>query len=617
MKSTNLFLFITLFFHSIFAQNLVPNPSFENSLPLECLECQHSQEKFAATMNSWNGLPVGATICDCNYKRKAHETNYKYSEICPKNILPQDGCKMIEMNYVPVCLDWDHDTRGCGTNVASLLKEKLQMGKQYKVSFWVYIPSSKDPGFEKHIGFTLFPKKIRNPINALISQNQFQIDTIIHNQWYQVSWNIQPTCLLQFLVLGVFRGIDGPPVHNINRPWNNYYFIDNIAIEELNPIAGEPIEDVTFFCKPELVPGLSVKAEVKGASIYFESGESQISDLYGMELDSFAIRAKQNPKSTFSISGHTDNVGSGYIELSQSRIDAVLSYLETEHQIPSLRFIMLPKGISEQKNLNKTEANKQANRRVDIQQRDDKIEHVIYRNMLNYVFDNNTKQAYKALNIWMHLAPQKRKLLMLEDPRIDILKSGPRWADIQERVKKSYKEFTAGINLSYSLDSLWAADQKPRTLKYYIENLNAYIASMDSLQTRWDVNYMINDSEVEEMDQTNLIALNKLIGHDSWVKQSQVGERAAKGAFLIIQHSTDIDPLEFYLPRIESSCIEGEAPWNYYALMYDRIQVYQGLPQRYGTQNKVIGEKQELYPLEDSSKVNEWRNEIGLSPLQF
>jgi len=615
MKSAYLFLFINLFHQPTFAQNLVPNPSFEKSLPLECLDCQHSQEKFAGTMFSWGGLPLGTIICDCNYERKSYETDYKYSETCPKNIDPQDGCNMIQMSYKPQCMDWDHDTKGCATYIASLLKEKLKMGNQYEVSFWLYIPTPKDPSFEKHIGFTLFPDKIRNPKNAMIPQNQFQIDTIIHNQWYQVSWNIQPTCPLQFLVLGVFRGIEGPPVHNINRPGNNYYFIDNVAVEEIDPSAGEPIEDVTFFCKPDLIPGLSIKAEVEGASVYFESGESQITDLYRMELDSFAVRAKQNPKTTYSINGYTDNIGSGFIELSQRRIDAVLTYLDSVHHIPNLRFIAFPKGISNPKSTNSSEIGRQDNRRVDIQQRDDKIENVIYRNMLDYVFINDPTSAYKALNIWLHLAPQKSKLLMLEDPRINILKSGPRWTKIKNRVIKSYEEFHAGVDLSYSLDSLWAEDQKPRTLKYYVENLNAYIASMDSLQKRWDVNYIINDSEAEKMDQTNLIALKKLIGHDSWVKQSEVGERAAKGAFLVIQHSRDIELLESYLPLIKASCMEGEAPWNYYALMYDRIQIHKNLPQRYGTQFKANGDVKEMYPLEDASRVNTWRNEIGLAPL--
>jgi len=615
MKFSFLIPLFILFWQSIFAQNLVKNFSFEQSQALDCLSCNIHEDEFSKKMYPWNNLNTQTTICDCTYPKKANEGDYKFKEVCPKNVAAQDGCKMIQMKYMPQCMDWDHTTRGCASYLGSLLKEKLQMGKKYKISFWLYIPAPKDPDFEKHIGFTLFPKKIRNPVGAMIPQNVFQIDTIMYNQWYPVSWNIQPTCPLQYLVLGVFRGVEGPPVHNINRPGNNYYFIDNVVVKEITVKEETLLKDVSFFCKPELIPGLTVRAEVKGASVYFESGASKITIRYQPELDSFAIRARQNPKTTFTISGHTDNVGSDHLSLSQSRIDEVLSYLEIKHKIPKLRFIMLPKGISNPKNGNNSEADRQANRRVEIQQRDYKLEDVIYRNMLTYVFQNNIKQAYKALNIWLHVAPQKRKLLMLNDPRIGVLKNDPRWNNIQKRVRESYDIFPAGIHLSYSLDSLWAEDQKSRTLKYYIENLGTYIYAIDSLKTQWDVHFTINTTEQENTDQAHLEALKKLIGADKWVKQSEVGERAASGTFFIIQHSMDINLLESCLPLLKDCCLEGEAPWKYYAMMYDRLQVNKDLPQRYGTQYKVVGDQQELFPLENKTRVNEWRNEIGLPGL--
>jgi hypothetical protein len=51
--------------------------------------------------------------------------------------------------------------------------------------------------------------------------------------------------------------------------------------------------------------------------------------------------------------------------------------------------------------------------------------------------------------------------------------------------------------------------------------------------------------------------------------------------------------------------------------MYDRIQVSENKPQRYGSQVHLDPNtnKDELYPLEDESKVDEWRKEIGMQPL--
>jgi hypothetical protein len=51
--------------------------------------------------------------------------------------------------------------------------------------------------------------------------------------------------------------------------------------------------------------------------------------------------------------------------------------------------------------------------------------------------------------------------------------------------------------------------------------------------------------------------------------------------------------------------------------MYDRSRFNENKPQRYGTHTKY-NEKtnsEELYPLEDETKVDEWRKELGLPPL--
>lgn len=608
--------FILLLLNFGTAQNLVSNPSFENNEPIDCLTCHHSEAVFSEKMPGWDRLAGWhSTICDCDYKKKSSEGPYKYSEICPlEKIQPKDGCTMMQMDYVPQCLDFDHVTSGCSSYLGTLLNKKLEMGKKYEVSYWLYIDEPKDPDYEKHIGFTLFPDKIRNLKGALIPQNVFQIDTTIHNQWYQVKWNIQPTCPLQYLVLGVYRGINGPPVHHINRPGNNYFFIDDVQVSEIDSGTLINQEDVTFFCKPELIPGLSVKAEVKGLSTYFDSGEDLLSDKSKIELDSFAARAKRAPNSTFVISGHTDNIGSDHKALSKNRISSVLTYLETKHEIPNLRFIALPKGIENPKDSNTNEAGRKVNRRVDIKQRDYDLEAVVYRNMLEHVFRNNNIEAFNALNVWLHFAKQKSKLLMIVDPRIEQLKTNKQWSQIKSRVKKSYEKFPEK-KLAYSLDSLWAEDQKGRTLEFYVENLGTYIHHIDSTNVTWNVNFEFTETETNKRDSRHLTALFDVIDKGVWAKISEVGDRAATGQFLIIQHSMDVDLLNLYLPKLKALCLVGEAKWKYYALMYDRLQTIQDLPQRYGTQYRNVGDEKVLLPLEDASKVDDWRNEIGLEPL--
>jgi len=74
-----------------------------------------------------------------------------------------------------------------------------------------------------------------------------------------------------------------------------------------------------------------------------------------------------------------------------------------------------------------------------------------------------------------------------------------------------------------------------------------------------------------------------------------------------------------YISMFEKCCRENEANWQQYALMFDRMRMNQDKPQRFGTHSYLDpskGRTDELYPLENESKVDDWRKEIGLEPLK-
>ena len=89
------------------------------------------------------------------------------------------------------------------------------------------------------------------------------------------------------------------------------------------------------------------------------------------------------------------------------------------------------------------------------------------------------------------------------------------------------------------------------------------------------------------------------------------------GAYLVAMHSND-GAQKKYLPAIKAVCEAGELPWVRYANMYDRSLFNENLPQRYGTHTRYNEQtkSEELYPLADESRVDEWRKEIGLPPLR-
>lgn len=595
----------------IFGQNLVPNPGFEDHLPTQS-QVFTEDVQFTATMKNWHIMNSHARICDCGHKMTADDIYYRACRL--DKVKPIDGCTMMELSYGANCLDWEHETRGCSSYLGTKLTKPLEVGKTYEISFWINALKPDDPAFIKNIGFNLFPNEVRNKNGGLFDCSSFHIDSIVYENWVQVKWHVRPLCRLRYLVLGVFRGNGGPPVHR--SPTYNVFYLDNIGVRELD-ISHVAELAVTPFCRCPNSNDSDSLGMVEGVNCYFELGNHALTEVVMASLDSFALRAKASPRTTFIITGHTDSTGENHQVLAASRVEAVLQYLEEKHRIPRLRFANYSLGEKLPLASNRTAEGRQYNRRGSITQCEVPAENILYRHVLAAVFEGDKSSAFKRLHLWVSLAPIRKMIWMLFDPRIDELKQDKRWKDVVRKIRASYKVFKKP-ELAFKLDSLWAEDQKARTLKYYIENLNTYFASMDSQDVRLNVFFKEAINNEYSSDTTHYSTLINIIGDTEWPKLSEVGERAAKAAFLIVDHQTDPSILMHFLPILEARCQEGEADWLHFATMYDRLQVMQGKPQRYGTQFRMMNDnpqKLELYPLENDLEVNEWRKMLGLPPI--
>lgn len=69
---------------------------------------------------------------------------------------------------------------------------------------------------------------------------------------------------------------------------------------------------------------------------------------------------------------------------------------------------------------------------------------------------------------------------------------------------------------------------------------------------------------------------------------------------------------------IKELCLDSEARWESYALMYDRVQISQDKPQLYGSQVRYneATKKNEFFPIEDEANVNKRRAEMGMPPIE-
>lgn len=121
---------------------------------------------------------------------------------------------------------------------------------------------------------------------------------------------------------------------------------------------------------------------------------------------------------------------------------------------------------------------------------------------------------------------------------------------------------------------------------------------------------------LEEVHRANSSRLRQIIAVFGWPGFTLVGERGATASWRIALHSiTEPDFMRRCRDLIDAASQAQEAPRWQFAIIDDRIRVYEGRPQKFGTQLKWSAEGVEPYPLEDQSSVNSMRMQVGLPPL--
>ncbi len=122
--------------------------------------------------------------------------------------------------------------------------------------------------------------------------------------------------------------------------------------------------------------------------------------------------------------------------------------------------------------------------------------------------------------------------------------------------------------------------------------------------------------EMGKVDADNTGYLIQLIKEFGWIDADRFGAVPSNNAFLLVQHSGNLSLMSTALPLIKKDVVAKKLDAQPYALLYDRLMLYTGEKQRYGTQLSQ-NEKGELVlgGMEDQARVEEFRKEIGLFPL--
>lgn len=120
--------------------------------------------------------------------------------------------------------------------------------------------------------------------------------------------------------------------------------------------------------------------------------------------------------------------------------------------------------------------------------------------------------------------------------------------------------------------------------------------------------------EMQRVDKINQEQICQILDTRGLVGKEKVGN--AVGTFwTIIQHS-DLETQKKYLPLFQAGAQKGDITQEGVAMMEDRINMFEGKPQRYGSQLTDDGKGGwVVYQLQDASRVDEWRQAIGMEPL--
>jgi hypothetical protein len=193
------------------------------------------------------------------------------------------------------------------------------------------------------------------------------------------------------------------------------------------------------------------------------------------------------------------------------------------------------------------------------------------------------------------------------DPDLNNIHKDKRWDELVTLVKQNKEKAEINLNkpLATILDTVMIDDQKGRQ---DIDNIEAkYGRDSKEIKKLWKT--------IAIKDSINLIKVTQILDKYGWLGADKIGANGNTALFLVIQHA-DIKVQEKYLPMMREAAKNGDAQPSSLALLEDRVALRKGKKQFYGSQ---IGrfESGEFYvqPLEDPDKVDKWREDVGLRPL--
>jgi outer membrane protein OmpA-like peptidoglycan-associated protein len=590
------------------AQNLVPNGNFEKHITFDY---SGGPGHYINFLKDWepNSTPYFVTYCHKDLVKKFGQERYLKSGYASfDTLILREGNAMVKLYYGENCITPMVDT-GCANYIKTKLISPLELGEVYEVSMWVFTKTNlaADPMAYAHFGMFLTRKELFWKNAHRISTDYYFANKIIPDQWIQVKWYIRALCSMQYLTIGAFKDDSFPSLKRwIDNPV--FYYIDNVSIKKVNEDSLttdiHPTPYCEFYEKEEKERTLQ---SITNLDLQFQSNSSTLDAKDEAQLDSFYQANLLRNGKIFIIIGHTDSQTAENVALSEARAESVKSYLGQKYNLNDLTMLTFGLGSSYPIGDNSSNKGRLQNRRTTIRTSDLTISQVFYRKGLDYIREDSLQQAYFQFTRWLRMVPMAKKVEMLMDARLIKLKRSKYWKPLATSIQDGYSVYFDSHN-SFLLDSLYFEDQLFRTYSPY--NLCGYIPEIDTVVLP---EFKKTEKRILQKDSLNRLAILKYLNQNPYPEISKVGRRQARALSYIILHQGDSLLYEKYIPIVKARCMEGEAEWDVFAMMTDKLHVVRKEFQEYGTQYNILENGQvELYKVDDINLVNERRKKIGM-----
>ena len=151
----------------------------------------------------------------------------------------------------------------------------------------------------------------------------------------------------------------------------------------------------------------------------------------------------------------------------------------------------------------------------------------------------------------------------------------------------------------------------------YNKNLRSKLDIIRSRDQMYRDQKEIDWEKQQKLDSLNQLDFYKIVQEYGYPNRSLVGLEYQDHLFYVLQHS-NLEMMKKYIDLIKSEVDKRQISPHLYPLIYDRIKMLEGKPQKYGTQYiKDKDGKNILYKTLNKLTLNEERARYGLQPIKL